>query len=130
MRATGEFNVDLEPLEPFTRGSAENRLDRLSITKRFSGDLEAESLGEMLSVRTCAQDSAGYVALEQVEGTLQGKAGTFVLQHFGIINRGEQHLILQVVPDSGTGQLATLAGEMTIKIENGKHFYAFDYSLS
>ena len=128
MRATGEFAVSLQPLEPFANGSAGIRLDRLSITKTFHGDLVAESLGEMLSVTTNAEDSAGYVAVEQVEGALQGKTGTFVLQHFGIIRRGEQQLILEVVPDSGTGQLENLSGKMSIKIENGKHFYEFEYS--
>jgi hypothetical protein len=130
MRATGEFVVNLEPLEPFMQGSAGNRLSRLSITKTFEGDLVGESQGEMLSVRTSTEASAGYVALEQVEGTLQGRAGTFVLQHFGIIDRGEQHLILKVVPDSGTGQLGTLSGQMIINIEQDKHLYEFDYSLS
>jgi hypothetical protein len=129
VRATGEFTVSLGPLDPFTTGSGGVRFDRLSITKTFKGDLAAESLGEMLSVTTNAEDSAGYVAVEQVEGTLQGKPGTFVLQHFGIIHRGEQQLILEVVPDSGTGQLENLTGKMSIKIENGKHFYEFDYSL-
>jgi len=130
MRATGEFTASLQPLEPFIKGSAGVRLDRLSIAKTFNGDLVAESLGEMLSARTPNEDSAGYVAVEQVEGTLQGKTGTFVLQHFGIINRGAQHLVLQVVPDSGTGQLENLSGQMIIKVENDKHFYEFDYSLA
>lgn len=128
MTATGEFIVSLQPLEPFTKGSAQIRLDRMSIVKTFSGDLVAKSQGEMLSVRTNNEGSAGYVAIEHVEGTLQGKTGTFVLQHFGIINRGQQRLILEVVPDSGTGQLERLSGSMIIKIENGKHFYEFDYS--
>jgi hypothetical protein len=129
VRATGEFMVSLGPLDPFTKGSAGVRLDRLSITKTFEGDLLAESRGEMLSVTTNAEDSAGYVAVEQIQGTLQGKTGTFVLQHFGIIHRGQQRLVLEVVPDSGTGELEHLTGNMSIKIENGKHFYDFEYSI-
>jgi hypothetical protein len=130
MLATGQFMVDLQPLEPFSNGGAGVRIDRLSITKTFSGDLVAESLGEMLSVRTGTADSAGYVALEQVEGALLDREGSFVLQHFGIINRGEQHLVLQVVPDSGMGELEGLSGDMTIRVEKEKHFYEFDYSLA
>jgi hypothetical protein len=129
MRAKGQFTVNLRPLEPFTKGRAGVRLDRLSITKTFTGDLAAESLGEMLSARTHTDDSAGYVAIEQVEGSLGGKTGTFVLQHFGVIDRGQQQLILQVVPDSGTGQLENLSGQMTIKVEHDRHFYQFDYWL-
>lgn len=41
-----------------------------------------------------------------------------------------QRLILEVVPDSGTGQLATLTGQMSIFIQNGQHNYEFDYSLA
>jgi hypothetical protein len=130
MRAIGQFIVDLQPLEPFANGSGGVRIERLSITKSFSGDLEADSVGEMLSVRTNTADSAGYVALEQVEGTLEGRAGSFVLQHFGIINRGTQRLVLQVVPDSGTGELEGLSGEMTIRVAKEKHFYEFEYSLA
>jgi hypothetical protein len=130
MIAKGEFEVNLQPLEPFTPGKAGVRLARLSITKTFYGDLSANSLGEMLSAVTSTDGSAGYLAMEQVDGQLHGKAGTFVLQHFGILKRGEQRLVLEVVPDSGTGELENLAGSMTINIADGKHFYTFDYTLT
>ena len=129
MQATGEFEVNLQPLDPFAKGSEGISLGRLSIDKTFRGDLVAESQGEMLSVTTKVKGSAGYVAIEQVNGTLQGKRGTFVLQHFGIASHGENRLVLEVVPDSGTGQLANLSGEMTISIEDDKHTYEFDYTL-
>ena len=74
--------------------------------------------------------SAGYVAIERVSGTLQGRGGTFVLQHNGIMNRGAPQLSMTVVPDSGTDQLAGLAGTMTINIVDGKHFYDFAYTLA
>ena len=83
----------------------------------------------MLSAVTDVKDSAGYVAMERVTGTLHGRSGTFVLQHSGTMTRGAPQLSVTVVPDSGTGQLAGLAGEMTIKIADGKHFYKFDYTL-
>lgn len=130
MQASGEFEVKLQPLAPFTKGSEGINLGRMSIDKTFRGDLIAKSLGEMLSVMTPVKGSAGYVAIEQVDGTLQGQTGTFVLQHFGIMNRGQDHLVLEVVPESGTGQLANLSGKMSIKIEGDKHFYEFDYSFA
>lgn len=130
MQATGEFEVDLKPLEPSAKGSAGVTLGRMSIDKTFRGDLEATSRGEMLSAMTPVKGSAGYVAIEQVTGTLHGKRGTFVLQHFGVMSHGENRLVLEVVPDSGTGELANLSGKMTIEIEGGKHSYTFDYSLN
>ena len=130
MKASGEFEVRLNPLDGYAQGGDGVHLGRLSIDKTFSGDLEATSAGEMLSARTTTEGSAGYVAIEQVRGTLAGKAGSFVLQHFGTMNRGESRLVLEVVPDSGVGQLTGLSGTMTIDIVDSKHLYEFDYDLS
>lgn len=127
--ASGTFHVKLDP-ETNDSMPAGTALGRLSIDKQFHGDLEATSKGAMLSARTPVADSAGYVAIERVTGTLQGRRGTFVLQHNGTMQRGVQHLTIHVVPDSGTDELAGLAGEMTINIVDGNHFYEFDYSIA
>jgi hypothetical protein len=99
------------------------------ISKQFHGELTGTSRVDMLSARSAVQGSAGYVALERVTGSLEGKGGTFVLQHSGTMNRGKAELTVSVVPDSGTDALQGLAGTMTIEIVEGKHFYAFDYTL-
>lgn len=127
-RATGTFEVKLSPLAPYNQdeGAA---LGRMSIDKQFRGDLEATSKGEMLSAGTLVDGSAGYVAIERVTGTLHGRSGTFVLQHSGTMNRGAPQLTVTVVPDSGTGRLAGLAGTMVINIADGKHSYEFEYTL-
>ena len=67
--------------------------------------------------------------MEQVNGTLKGHAGTFVLQHSATLDRGTQQLTISVVPGSGTGQLVGLTGKMEIKISGGKHSYDFEYEL-
>ena len=102
----------------------------MSIDKTLQGDIEATSKGEMLTAGTSVKGSAGYVAIERATGTLHGRSGTFVLQHSGIMTRSAPHLIVTVVPDSGTGQLAGLSGTMTINIVDAKHLYDFDYTLS
>jgi Protein of unknown function (DUF3224) len=130
MLATGTFEVNLQPLDSYAKGSEGVALGRMSIDKTFQGDLAAKSHGEMLTVMTAVEGSMGYVAVEQVSGTLHGKQGTFVLQHFGIMNANESRLVLEVLPDSGTGELTNLAGKMSIIIEDGQHFYTFDYSFS
>jgi len=124
---TGTFEVRLTPQT--SDGGSDPIVGRLSIDKQFHGELEATSKGEMLTTGTTVKGSAGYVAIEQVSGTLKGRTGTFVLQHNGIMDRGTPHLTIAVVPDSGTGQLAGLTGAMTIKITEGKHFYEFEYKL-
>lgn len=73
--------------------------------------------------------SAGYVAIERVTGTLDGKRGTFVLQHSGTMNRGASSLSVTVVPGSGTGELVGLSGRTDIQIVEGKHFYEIDFEL-
>ena len=124
-RATGTFEVKMAPQEaPESPG-----VGRMLLDKQFHGDLEATSKGQMLTAMTSTQGSAGYVAIEQVNGKLKGRAGTFVLQHNGPMDRGKPQLSITVVPDSGTGELAGLSGTMEIIIEGGKHSYVFDYTI-
>jgi len=123
-QARGTFDVKLNP-QP-----TESALGRMSIDKQFHGDLEGVSKGEMLAAGTAVKDSAGYVAMEKVTGTLHGKKGEFILQHSGTMNRGAQSLALTVVPDSGTGELVGLSGTMSIDIKDGTHFYTFTYAIA
>ena len=125
MHAKGPFEVTLTPQDD----KIDPTLGRMTIDKHFHGDLEATSKGQMLSASTATKGSAGYVAIEVVTGTLNGHAGTFTLQHVGTMNRGKPSLLITVVPDSGTGQLAGLSGTMSINIVDGKHSYDFDYLL-
>jgi Protein of unknown function (DUF3224) len=128
-RATGSFEVSLQPL-PNVEVSADALLGRMLLTKKFSGDLRASARGQMLSAMTTVKGSAGYVAIDHVTGELDGRQGSFVLQHSGAMNRGAQSLSIMVVPDSGTGELAGLSGTLSINIIDGKHFYDFIYSIS
>jgi hypothetical protein len=128
IHASGTFDVKVTPQAPDDKAQ-DASLSRLTIDKQFHGDLAGTSKGQMLAAGTTVQGSAGYVAVEKVTGTLVGRIGSFVLQHSGTMTRGVPQLTITVVPDSGTGQLAGLAGKMTIKIEGGKHFYEFEYTL-
>jgi hypothetical protein len=125
-QATGTFDVKLTPQDD---KAADALRGRMLINKQFHGDLTGGSEGQMLTGMTSVKDSAGYVAIERVNGTLQGRQGSFLLQHSGTMTRGEPQLTITVVPDSGTGQLAGLTGRMTIKIVGGKHYYEFEYAL-
>jgi hypothetical protein len=125
----GAFDVKLQPLEAYNR-SPDSGLGRMSIDKQFRGELDATSQGEMLYAGS-AKDSGGYVAVERVTGTLQGRQGSFALQHDATMTQGVPHLHIIVVPGSGTGELAGLSGTMNIVIaEGGKHFYEFEYELA
>ncbi len=126
--ATGPFEVKITPLDPAFK-TDDNSLGRMSIDKQFHGALEATSKGEMLTAATSVKASAGYVAIERVTGTLDGRSGSFTLQHNATMTRGTPQLNIIVVPDSATGQLEGLTGTMNIIITNGKHSYDFAYTL-
>jgi hypothetical protein len=128
-RASGTFEVKLTPRAQ-DEESESSSVGRLSISKQFHGDLEGTSIGQMLAVSTSVEGSAGYVAMEQVSGTLHGKRGTFALQHSGTMDRGAPQLSVAVVPDSGTEGLTGLSGRMSIEIADGKHSYLFEYELN
>lgn len=130
MEASGTFDIKTEPLDNYAEGRNDIGLGRMSINKVFDGDLKATSTGEMLTAITPVKGSAGYVAIEQVIGELEGMKGSFVLQHFGVMSGSGQRLILEVVPNSGTGDLEGISGSMSIKIQQGQHLYEFDFSVA
>ncbi len=126
--ASGTFEVKLVPqgIPDKAEGST---LARMSLDKQYRGGLEATAKGEMLTAGTEVQGSAGYVAIERATGTLNGRTGSFVLQHSGTLTRGAPMQNITVVPDSGSGQLTGITGKLTVIIEGGKHSYEFEYEL-
>jgi len=125
IKASGPFDVKMAPTS-----AADAAVGRFTLDKKYHGDLEGGGSGEMLTAMTATKGSAGYVAIEKVTGTLAGRTGTFHLQHSGIMNRSAPTLLITVVPDSGTGELAGLTGKMAISIAaDGAHYYTFEYSL-
>jgi Protein of unknown function (DUF3224) len=129
--AHGSFDVKIAPQSPDNDGSKAANLGRMTIDKQFHGDMEGTSKGEMLSAMSADVKNSGvYVALERVTGTVAGRKGSFVLHHTGLMDRGQQHLSIAVMPDSGTDGLKGITGTMNITITpEGKHFYDFDYQL-
>ncbi|HEY1198800.1 MAG TPA: DUF3224 domain-containing protein [Thermoplasmata archaeon] len=128
-KAHGVFDVEMHP--DGEDDSAEGTtLGRMIVEKRFHGDLEGTGRGRMSTGKTSLQGSAGYVLIERVQGRLHGRTGTFLLQHWGILDRGVQDSRVEVIPDSGSGELAGLKGRLTGRIENGVHSYELDYSLA
>jgi hypothetical protein len=126
-QAKGTFAVKVLPQSP--DDAAGGPFGRLFLDKQFHGELEGTSKGQMLAANTAVEGSAGYVALELFSGTLNGREGTFVLQHNGTMARGVPSMSVTVVPDSGTGQLIGLGGKMTIVIAGGTHAYDLEYTL-
>ena len=125
--AKGAFEVTVKPVAAAETGGAD-RVKRMTLDKQFSGDLTGTGKGEMLTSGS-PNGSGAYVAIEEVTGTLGGRKGSFVFQHSGTMTQGALQLTITVVPGSGTGELAGLAGTFKIDVVGGKHFYDFEYTL-
>jgi hypothetical protein len=126
--AKGTFEVKATPVAP--DAGDDTAIGRLTLDRKFSGDLDGTSRGQMLGFRSATEGSGGYVAQERVTAKLGGRSGSFVLQHIGTMKKGDApSMNVTVVPDSGTGEFAGISGTMTIIIAGGKHSYEFAYSL-
>jgi hypothetical protein len=128
--AKGTFEVKMTPQKQDNDEARSGNIGRMSGDKKFSGDLDGTGKGEMLAVVTEVKGSAGYVAMERVTGKLNGRTGSFVLMHSAMmVDDVPQNWSVTVLLNSGTGELAGITGAMTIRIESGKHFYDFEYTL-
>ena len=128
-RAAGTFDLT-KTMEPPYDDAAGAAISRGVITKEFHGDLVGTSITHITQAMSERNGSAGYIAMERVVGTLEGRSGTFVLQHNALSDRGDRFLNIVVVPDSGTGELAGLRGQLDVDISHGKHAYFHDSSFA
>jgi len=129
MKISGKFSVVIKSIESDVESIDGIKFARKSINKAFLGELSATSKGEMLNALSPKSGSGGYVAIELVTGELNGKKGSFALQHFGTMSSENLNLILEVIPDSGTNELKNLKGKMSLNTENDQHNYTFEYQL-
>jgi Protein of unknown function (DUF3224) len=128
MRAVASFEFDSFDEDPPYRADGGARHQRAHIEKTFRGEIEGHGSVEMLAAR--AAEGAGYVALEYITGTVNGRSGGFSLLHIGTMAGQETWARWPVVPGSGTGELRTIRGEGRIDIDAaGGHTFTLDYEL-
>jgi hypothetical protein len=127
--AKGKFDVKIAPIEAYNSDTAA-KLGRMSLDKLYHGDLTGSSKGEMLSAMGEVQGSGAAVAVERVTGSIAGRSGSFSLYHVGVMESGTpKYWRVNISPDSGTGQLAGITGELRIIIEGKEHSYELEYEL-
>ena len=124
--ARGTLDVTIEAEPPFLEQDG-IKLNRNMVRKEFSGDVADKSEAQMVAAYTATPGSAGYVAIEHFTGSVGGKSGSFVLQHHGLMEKGEAALTVTIVPDSGTGELAGISGTLEIDNDEEKHSYVLEY---
>jgi len=126
--AIGVFDVAVEPADPEIV-EAGLGLSRYSLTKTFTGDLTGSSVGQMLAGGP-DPETGTYVALERIVGVLDGRAGAFLMAHRGDMSPDGYSLSITVVPNSGTGALTGLEGELLLTITpDGVHHYDLAWTL-
>jgi hypothetical protein len=130
MNAKGTFDTADWTAQPPYDDRDGVSLGVVALTKTFHGDLTGTSLVTLLVASTPVETSKAYVALERIDATLEGRTGSFTVQHSAHSTASGQSLRVSVVPDSGTAELAGISGEMEIRIApDGSHFYTFDYTF-
>lgn len=128
IHAAGTFVIDTWEPAPYDEREGVN-LTRTRVTKTFSGAIEGQSAAELLMVGA-QEGSAAYVGYERIVGRVNGREGSFVLQHVATMSRAGQSSRWTIVPDSGTGDLRGIRGEAQIGVEpDGGHTFILDYEL-
>lgn len=127
--AHGPMDVNMQPEPPFLDENG-LKLSHNLVSKTFSGDMAGTSEARMIAAFTATPGSAGYVAIEHFTGSVGGRSGSFVLQHSGIMNRGDGQLTVTIVPDSGSGDLTGISGTLEIDNDDGQHSYVLTYDFS
>jgi len=115
-----------EPLELGEAGTV--AFGRVTLRKKFSGALTGTSVVAMTSAAV-GEAPVGYVAVELVTGSLEGRSGSFVLQHTGVVEGSDGTSGGVVLPGTATGGLEGLRGEMTITHDESGAVLTLDYEL-
>ena len=123
MSATGIFEVNLDP-----QNDENAPAGRMIIDKKYSGALVGKGIGQMISKRT-ETGAAVYSAIEEFEGSLDGKKGAFTLVHYGEMSSEDQKLEVNIVAGSGAGELESISGSLKIIQEDKMHKYVLNYKL-
>jgi hypothetical protein len=127
--ANARFSIKGWDEKPYSEGDGLPKLTRASVTKTFTGDIEAESHVEYLMMYR-DDGSATFTGLERITGRIGDKTGTFVLQRSGVFEAGKAKETYSVVAGSGTGQLTGLSGEGNSSVGHGNDLpFSLSYEL-
>jgi len=129
--ASGSFEVRMSPEAQAPAANDQLPTSRVGLSKTFAGSMQGTAIGTMLAAGAPEPGQpAAYVAIDQFRGSVDGRAGGFLLLHRGTIDRsGKAALSVTIAPDSGTGALAGIEGTLAIEVKDGKHLYYLTYRL-
>ena len=127
---TGTFDLASWNEETVRELDGERKLTRAVVTQTFSGDLQGDGSVEWLMCY--AEDgTARFVGMQVIEGTVDGRKGTVVLETTGDFDGSEAVGTWTVVPGSATGELAGVAGGGRFEAPHGPTAtYSVDISFA
>jgi hypothetical protein len=126
---TGEFQITNMSEETYKDLDGDGKITHASGTQAFSGGLTGEGAVDWLMCYR-ADGSARFVGLQRVQGSLDGKEGSFIVEAAGDFDGSESKGTWSVIANSGTGALAGLRGEGRFHASNGPTaMFSLDYEL-
>jgi len=130
-RATGSFQFTRWDEQPFSEIEGGPKLTHAQVSNRFQGDIMGESTLAYLMVYH-DERRASFSGLERLTGQLDGRAGSFVLQHSGVFADGTVEATWSIVPDSATGALRGLRGVGSFVAREGQEQtpYTLEYDFA
>ncbi|XVV04716.1 DUF3224 domain-containing protein [Actinosynnema sp. CA-248983] len=99
-----------------TIDDTEPKISRVAVDKQYSGPMEGTGTAELTTCRP-GENQAGYLGTERFTGVLDGRTGSFVFQHGGVVGAEGVDRFGHVVPGSGTGELAGIGGTVRMSHE-------------
>lgn len=129
-RANARFAIKSWEEKPYSEGQDRPKLTRASVTKTYTGDIEAEAHVEYLMMYR-SDGSASFVGLERVVGRIGDKTGSFVLQRTGVFENGQAKESYAVIVGSATGDLRGLRGDGSSAVGHGlEHPFTLRYEVA
>lgn len=106
---TARFHVKSWDEKPWSEQPGLPRLTRATVHATYEGDLQGEGVTEYLMTHR-DDGTAGFVQVERIIGTVNGRKGSFVLQGSGVYDGKTAKGDMTVVIGSGTGDLRSISG--------------------
>lgn len=126
---TGTFTFTHWDEKPVAGADGGARIAHAAVTNDFTGAIEATGTSCEYTLVYADETTGAFVGYEFVEGSVEGRTGSFVLEQRGSFGAdGTVTCALTVQPGSGSGELTGIAGTGAFTARHGET--AVPYTLT